>query len=148
MRSIFEPSACNEVMVRLDRLVPESPNIWGRMNAAQMVCHLCDALRQALGEIDAHPVKSPLAVFPVNWLLIHVLPWPKGKARSPREFLQRKPATWEADLAECKRLVRTMSSRGANAAWPTSPTFGRISGKSWGVLAYKHLDHHLRQFGG
>jgi hypothetical protein len=25
--------------------------------------------------------------------------------------------------------------------------FGRISGRSWGALQYKHLDHHLRQFG-
>ena len=25
--------------------------------------------------------------------------------------------------------------------------FGRLSGAEWGVTQYKHLDHHLRQFG-
>jgi len=147
MRTIFEPSACAEVIERFDRLSPESPSNWGRMDAPRMVCHVADALRQALGEINANLVKSPLAVFPFNWLLIHVLPWPKGKARSPSEFLERKPATWEADVAECKRLIRAAHSRGADADWPISPTFGRISGRSFGVLVYKHLDHHLRQFG-
>lgn len=38
-------------------------------------------------------------------------------------------------------------ARGPGAAWPASRVFGRISGSSWGVLEYKHLDHHLRQFG-
>lgn len=32
-------------------------------------------------------------------------------------------------------------------SWPPSRVFGRISGRSWGVLQHKHLDHHLRQFG-
>lgn len=147
MRSIFQPSACEEVLARLDRLLPESPQKWGRMGAPEVLPHLADGLRQALGEIPAKPVKSPLAVFPVNWLLIHVLPWPKGKAKSPGEFLKRKPTRWEADLSECKRLVKAVHLRGPHADWPTSPTFGRISGASWGVLAYRHLDHHLRQFG-
>jgi len=25
--------------------------------------------------------------------------------------------------------------------------FGRLSAKQWGVLMYRHVDHHLRQFG-
>jgi hypothetical protein len=116
------------------------------MTAPQMVCHVSEQMRQALGEMQAQPVSGPLAHLPLNWLVIHLLPWPKGRAASPPEFLQRSPE-WEHDLAELKRLVNAFSARGDAAQWPPSPVFGRISGRSWGVLTYRHLDHHLRQFG-
>jgi hypothetical protein len=31
--------------------------------------------------------------------------------------------------------------------WPEHPAFGRMSRRVWGVLGYRHLDHHFRQFG-
>ena len=147
MRTIFDLAARDEVLARLARLRPDAHARWGQLDAPRMLCHVADQLRQALGELEAQPIRSPLASLPLNWLLIHVLPWPKGRGRSPPEFLQRQPASWETDLAECRRLVNTCFRRGPNADWPISPVFGRISGPSWGVLAYKHLDHHLRQFG-
>jgi hypothetical protein len=112
-----------------------------------MLCHITDQLRHALGELDAKPIRSPLAVFPLNWLVIHVLPWPKGRANSPPEFLERTPQAWETDRSQCRRLIHEMSQRGAQVDWPVSPVFGHISGRWYGALAYKHLDHHLRQFG-
>ena len=147
MRTIFDLSARDEVLARLERLRPDAHARWGQLDAPRMLCHVADQLRQGLGELEAQPIRSPLAVTPVNWLVIHVLPWPKGRGKSPPEFLQRQPNTWNADLRECRRLINAFFSRGPRAAWPSSPVFGRISGRSWGVLAYKHLDHHLRQFG-
>jgi hypothetical protein len=35
----------------------------------------------------------------------------------------------------------------ARTDWPLHPIFGRMSLRAYGVLAYKHTDHHLRQFG-
>jgi hypothetical protein len=84
---------------------------------------------------------------PVNWLVIHAVPWPKGKGKSPPEFLATRPTTWEADVGRLRDLVERFSARGPSAPWPANLAFGRISGRSWGVLEYKHLDHHLRQFG-
>ena len=57
------------------------------------------------------------------------------------------PTTWEADVDRLRDLIGRFAARGPNASWPPSRAFGRISGRSWGVLQYKHLDHHLRQFG-
>jgi hypothetical protein len=84
---------------------------------------------------------------PLNWLMIHVLPWPKGKGKSPPEFLAVRPATWSADVNALRTSIEKFGERGPQAQWPVSKVFGRISGPSWGVLEYKHLDHHLRQFG-
>ena len=51
------------------------------------------------------------------------------------------------DVSQLRALVGRFADRGPAGAWPASRVFGRISGRSWGVLQYKHLDHHLRQFG-
>lgn len=123
MPSLFDPQVRTAILDRVSRLTPERRPVWGRFTAPEMMCHVSAGLRQGLGELDAGPPSGPFARFPLNWLVIHVLPWPKGKGKSPREFLVA-PSTWSA-----------------------SRVFGRISGSSWGVLEYKHLDHHLRQFG-
>jgi hypothetical protein len=147
MPSLFDSRVRTDILARISRLAPERKPIWGRFTAPEMVCHVSSDLRQALGELDARPPSGPLSRFPMNWLVIHVFPWPKGRGRSPREFLATPPATWAADVAQLRDLVERVSARGAHAAWPPSPVFGRISGASRGVMAYRHLDHHLRQFG-
>jgi len=75
------------------------------------------------------------------------VPWPKGKGKSPPEFLATRPTTWQADDSRLRDLIARFSDRGPAAKWPASRVFGHISGRSWGVMLYKHLDHHLRQFG-
>ena len=147
MPSLFDPQIRDTILARVDRLSPARKPLWGRFTAPEMVCHVSCALRQGLGELEAGPATGPLAHAPLNWLVIHVVPWPKGKGKSPPEFLATRPTTWEADVSRLRDLIRRFSARGPRAAWPSSRVFGRISGRSWGVMEHKHLDHHLRQFG-
>jgi len=146
-RSLFDANTRASVLERIARLAPERRPIWGRFTASEMVCHVSCGLRQGLGELDAGPPSGPLKRFPMNWLVIHVLPWPKGKGQSPPEFLATRPTTWATDIAQLRDLVQRFGARGPAAHWPPSRVFGAISGRSWGVLQHKHLDHHLRQFG-
>ncbi|HVE79409.1 MAG TPA: hypothetical protein VNA89_11130 [Gemmatimonadaceae bacterium] len=147
MGTLFDPRDRARVLARIAALTPERRPLWGRFTAPEMVCHVSCGLRQGLGEYDAGPPAGPLQRPPLNWLLIHVLPWPKGKAQSPPEFLAVRPTTWSADAGALRDLVERFGARGPDAPWPPSKVFGRISGRSWGALQYKHLDHHLRQFG-
>jgi hypothetical protein len=117
------------------------------MSASEMVCHVSAALRASLGELEVGPAQGPLSRPPLNWLVIYVLPWPKGKGRSPPEFLGTRATTWQSDLAGLRALVMRCAERGPAADWPRSRVFGHISGRAWGVVHHKHLDHHLRQFG-
>jgi hypothetical protein len=112
-----------------------------------MVCHVSCGLRQGLGELETGPPSGPMSHAPLNWLVIHVLPWPKGKGKSPPEFLATRATTWDADVGRLRDLIGRFAARGSGAEWPASRVFGHISGRSWGVLQHKHLDHHLRQFG-
>jgi hypothetical protein len=147
MGSLFEQADREAVLGRIARLTPDRKPEWGRFTAPEMVCHVSCGLRQGLGELESDPPSGALSHAPLNWFVIHVLPWPKGKAKSPPEFLTTRPTTWDADVESLRDLVRRFAARGPNAAWPPSRVFGRISGRSWGVLQHKHLDHHLRQFG-
>src|SRR5262245_30622271 len=146
MSSLFEPQARKAVLDRISRLGPDRQPIWGRFTAPEMVCHVSCDLRQGLGELDAGPPAGPLTRFPLNWFAIHVIPWPKGKGKSPPEFLATRPTTWASDVNRLRDLIERFAERGPNAIWPASRVFGSIC-RSRGVMEHKHLDHHLRQFG-
>src|SRR6266849_1203176 len=147
MPSLFDPQARVAILNRIARLTPEAKPVWGRFTAPEMVCHVSCDLRQGLGGLYAGPPSGLVAHFPVNWVAIHVIRWPRGKGRSPPEFLATRPTTWAADVSRLRGLIERFAARGPAAVWPPSRVFGRISGSSWGVMVHKHLDHHLRQFG-
>lgn len=118
------------------------------MNARQMIGHLIRAFQAGLGELDVGPATGPLSRWPLNWLVIVVMPWPPEKGVSPPEFLGREPGEWSADVSTLRGLIERSADRGAKGPWPESRVFGRISGRTWGALHYKHVDHHFRQSGG
>jgi hypothetical protein len=132
------------ILARLDRLTgTESPQ-WGRFTVSQMLAHMSDAYRMALGELSVKPRSLPKLVrLPVTLLMLYVLPFPKN-APTAKELVARAPESFDAERAELKRLIARLEGyAGAHA----HPLFGPLSPEEWGTLGYKHLDHHLRQFG-
>jgi hypothetical protein len=64
-----------------------------------------------------------------------------------RELKLRAPGEWEAEMARLRAAIARFGDRRSSTDWPLHPIFGRMSARAYGVLAYKHTDHHLRQFG-
>ena len=147
MRSIFSDRERRALQRRIDALRPDTPRRWGRMNAHQMVCHLKDAVESGFGESPPGRASGPIAHFPLNWLVINVLPWPKGKLESPPELFVTTPGVWDEDVAALRSALERAAAKGPDAPWPASDVFGPLSGRSWGALLRTHIDHHLRQFG-
>jgi hypothetical protein len=147
MRSIFNDSERTALHRRLDRLRPESPARWGRMNAHRMICHLRDAVESGFSTAPVEPGGGALARNPLKWLVLGVLPWPKGKLQSPPDLLVSQPVEWNRDMEALRAALERAAAKGAHAQWPASEVFGVLSGKEWGVLLRTHIDHHLRQFG-
>lgn len=146
LNTLFDPMRRHELLARLENLTPQHQPQWGRMTAPQMVCHVSAGLRQCLGEIDLGRGRGLLARWPLNWLTIHMLPWPKGAKTAPG-LLTIAPRTWDADVSALRELIERFGARDPAGPWPPSVVFGDIAGKTWGVLEYRHLDHHFRQFG-
>ena len=140
-----------EDLIRRLRLIRrDSVPRWGRMNAHQMICHLADACRMATGDIMVSNANVPLPPALMKLVALYVpVPWPRGIMTSP-EIDQlcggTKPATFETDVALVETLLLALAARGADAAWPSHPAFGRMSHAAWMRWAYLHTDHHLRQF--
>jgi hypothetical protein len=146
MKTLFDTATQEEILQRFERVTPDRRPLWGRMNASQMLAHLGDQLRMGLGDIATSRASGLLSSRPVSWLMLYVIPWPHG-AKGPAEAFTTAPAGWEEDKEKFRALIRRFIERSPADAWPEHPLFGKLSGKDWGVLSYKHFHHHLRQFG-
>jgi hypothetical protein len=134
-----------QLLQRLRQVRPDAAPAWGTLTAPRMLCHLADQLRVALGDIPSKPVHT----FASRTLLKHLVvntgfQPPRGKIQTAPEMLVSQPAAWEADLAACVVLAERV---GTGAARAVHPMFGPLSPEQWGRLCWKHMHHHLVQFG-
>ncbi len=146
MKNLWESDARQEISQRLDRLKPDTAAVWGRMNTRQMMAHVVDALRMAIGDLKAEEKKLPIRFTPLKQLIIYGPPFPKNAPTAP-ELMGRQADDWDAECARLRELMDSFASRPRDMALPRHPAFGQLSRRAWGVLSYKHLDHHFRQFG-
>jgi hypothetical protein len=143
--TLYDASRRDELVQRLATLPHDRAARWGKFTAPQMVAHLLEAFRNSTGELKIRRGPVPLR-FLVRWLLIHVFPFPKGAPTAP-EMLSRKPTTWESDVRALQDAITAVREPARGAKVAEHPFFGDMSAHDWGVLLYKHTDHHLRQFG-
>jgi hypothetical protein len=140
-----------ELLRRLRTVRADSPRRWGRMSAHQMVCHLTDCFRMATGEKAVNPSGSLRDRTIVKWIALYVpLQWPSGIVTRPevdQECGGTAPSDFAADVAELQTHVERVAMLGRGFTWPAHPVFGRLSRAAWLRWAYRHMDHHLRQFG-
>jgi hypothetical protein len=149
MKNLFEPARAKEVKERIALLRPDSERLWGTMNAPQAVAHCSGGLELALGD------KIPPRIF-VGRLLGWIV---KPLALRNDEPMRRNSPTVKGLVVHDERDLRTERERLLGlidrfvAAGPEGCTklphsfFGRLTPEEWSILMYKHLDHHLRQFG-
>lgn len=148
MKSLFNGRDYDEMIARIDRLRPESPRLWGRMSAPQMVCHVGDQFRVGLGDIPARQYGGLLHHTLAKWIVIELpIRAPRGKVPTVPEMQLTSPSEWEKDVAALVELIRRVREKGPSSAWAPHPAFGRMTGRQWGILTCKHLHHHLCQFG-
>jgi Protein of unknown function (DUF1569) len=146
MRSLWEQDARLEILRRIDAVAADAKPQWGRMSAGRMLRHLAQSLAMANDEVPMQSKKLPIRYFPLKQLIIYVFPFPKGAPTSP-ELLEGDDTSVDAARADLRRGIETFAARTGAASWPEHPAFGHLSRRAWGVLTYKHCDHHLRQFG-
>lgn len=146
-KSLYEADARQGILDRLGKLTPDSPRQWGKMNAAQMMAHCSVAMEAATGD---KPLKQAfigkiLAPF-VRKAMLGDKPFGKNSPTDPTFVI-----TDAKDFAREKTFLTALIGRFCDAGPGqagryTHSFFGKISGEDWGVVMYKHLDHHLRQF--
>jgi hypothetical protein len=117
------------------------------MDANAMLNHLRRSALMALGELSiASKSKRVFQVFPLKHLILHVVPFPKGAPTAP-ELLVPNEASVDVLRSELVSMLERIGTGPREGDGPVHPLFGRLSFREWGVVTYKHTDHHLRQFG-
>lgn len=140
--------ATAELCSRLANLVAGTPARWGKMNAHQMMVHLTDSFRAVHGERPAGSVSNWFSSGPMRWVALHTpVKWPAGSPTMP-ELAQdgggTPPADWSNDMAALAELIRGVPHR---TSYTAHPFFGKMTLQEWRIWAYRHCDHHFRQFG-
>ena len=147
MKSIWQQDVRRELADRIGALPSDRQPQWGRFTAPQMICHLAESLKMAMGDLKVAPKRLPIRYTPLKQLIIYLAPFPKGAPTAP-ELLAREPRDLATDVADLQGLLARAASARTTDSWPEHPAFGKLSTRAWGVLIYRHVDHHLRQFGG
>lgn len=138
----------DNLMVRVAKLNPEQQPQWGSMQATEMLMH-CNITTQGILEWDkpARPatIKQKILKFVALKLLPH---FPKNVKTAPQfetkgkidkdQFEQEKKKYLDL-LVQFKKNEKPLSA--------PHPFFGPLNTKEWNAVLWKHLDHHLRQFG-
>ena len=147
-KTLWDEAARRALLDRARRLTPASTPRWGSFTVDRMLAHVVDGFRMATGELPVRPkkVRLPISRWPLNVLFIHLVGMPKH-APTARELVARPPASIEEELRELDAQMALLASMRERTDWPAHPFFGKLSRRAWGVLGWKHVDHHLRQFG-
>jgi hypothetical protein len=144
-QTLLDPRVERELQDRLAKLSPDSPRRWGRMSPGQMLRHLAGAIRMATGDLQIAPRNTPLRFFPIKQLVVFVLPFPPDAPTAPA-LVVKEEVDFAAERRAVSELLGAFPKRNLGA-WPEHPAFGALNREQWGVLVWKHADHHFRQFG-
>lgn len=146
MKSIFNADSFNELLNRVERLNKDSAPKWGKMSVAQMVWHCQGPLNIILEKNDYGMKPSLLAKLFFKKSLYNDTPWRKGLPTA--KFLKTKEyKEFDKEKDVLVSLMNELYTQRNKEEWKAHPAFGYFTKDQWGQMQYKHLDHHLRQFG-
>ncbi|WP_373396140.1 DUF1569 domain-containing protein [Algoriphagus halophilus] len=149
MKDIFDPAVTAELVNRINQLTPETQGLWGKMSVDQMLAHCNVAYEMAFTDKHAKPnafVRFLLKTFVKNGV-VNEKPYPKNIRTAPA-FIIADSRNFEE---EKERLIgylnHTLELGKEHFEGKASISFGPMTAQEWNNQFYKHLDHHLNQFG-
>ena len=148
IKSLYNKDVLLELTSRIAVLSPVAERLWGKMNVAQMLAHCNETMDVVMGK------KKIKRVF-LGYILGPLL---KRKFFDGSEFSKNSPTAKdfiivdEREFEKEKQLLiskLTEYSKGGpeNCTKEPHAFFGRFTAEQWSIGMYKHVDHHLRQFG-
>ena len=146
MNSIFESNGNDLLVARINHLTPESQPIWGKMSVDQMLKHCECAVNVAFGMED---LKVNFFMRLLGRLLKKKVFTSEFRKNSPtaKEFIFT--ATYDFEPSKNALIVAVQKFKAGPSAIVITqhPFWGKLTEEDWNTLMWKHLDHHLKQFG-
>ncbi len=149
MKSLFESETHEQVLNRIEGLTESTQPQWGKMEVGQMLKHCQIPFEVALShiEMEAKPgvlMKLMSKLFKPS--MYNDKLW-RRNMQTPKQFLVTDPMVFAIEKDNLVALINEFAPLKNNTNWPEHPYFGHFTTEQRGQIQYKHLDHHLRQFG-
>lgn len=148
MKNIYNHIHTVEILNRIDKLSPDSQPQWGQMDVAQMLAHCSSFQDIAMG--NSFPPRGWLGIVIgrfVKPVFYNDKPLARNMSTIPT-ILIADERNFEQERDMLKQNIATFQSNGPEScSTHPHPFFGRLTAEQWGKGIYKHLDHHLKQFG-
>ena len=147
--NIFTAEISNNIIQRIEKLTPETKALWGKMNVAQMLAH-CNVTYEM-----AYENKHPKPNFLMRWMLtsfvkkhvVNELPYPKNSRTAPAFIIVDERIFADEKQRLIAFIQKTVQLGAQHYDGKESLSFGVLNKEEWNNLFYKHLNHHLGQFG-
>lgn len=149
MKNIFDPKVKNKLVERINHLTPETKGLWGKMSVDQMLAHCNVAYEMAF--TDKHPKPNAFVQLLLKWFVkngvVSEKPYAKNIRTAPA-FIISDPKNFEEEKNRLIGYLEHCVSLGKDHfEGKESISFGPMTSTEWNNQFYKHLDHHLTQFG-
>jgi hypothetical protein len=148
MDNLFQPNAVDTLISRIDQLQPSSQRQWGKMDVAQMMAHCSAAMDMASGKLVIKRGLIGRVIGPrFRNLMTNDKPFGRGTPTA-KELKIVDPRAFAKEQERLKQCVREFHQGGeSQCTTHPHPFFGPLTPLEWSTGMYKHIDHHLRQFG-
>lgn len=145
VKNLFASDAKQFIIERINKLTSESKPLWGKMNVAQMLAHCQMPMGVALG---SHKLQGSIILKLIGpffkKLLFNEKPF-KRNLGTDRSFIITDQRKFEEEKQKLVDMINRFTE--ANMVDEPHPFFGKLTKEEWSKGTWKHLDHHLMQFG-
>lgn len=149
MKNIFDKAVTDEVIERINNLSVNSRAKWGKMSVEQMLAHCSVSYDLCYDESrpKATGLKKVLLKLFVKGVVVGEKPYKKNSRTAP-DFIIADEKEFENEKQKLiSYLEKTQNLGASHFEGKESNSFGHLTSKEWNNMFYKHLDHHLNQFG-
>jgi len=147
--NVFQKDVTDTIIGRIQQLTPDTTPLWGSMSAPQMLAH-CNVTYEMVYD-NIHPKPNFFMKFILKSLVknkvVTEAPYGQNGQTAP-QFIISGSRDFNKEKQRLIDFIEKTQKLGANEfEQKESHSFGKLSSNEWNNMFYKHLDHHLRQFG-
>ena len=146
IKNLFDPVAKQEMIDRINKLTPQTKQQWGKMNVAQMLAHVQKPIGIAMG---THQPKGSFLLRLIGPFfkskLWDEMPYKHSLPTDPTFVMLGQEKDFEKERAALLTMINAFNEE--SIINERHPVFGRLTKDNWSKAMWKHLDHHLKQFG-
>lgn len=146
MQSLFEEETYSKILDRVSNLNSNSERLWGKMSVGQMVWHCQYPLKIAIKNKETKKKGNIFVRLFIKKSMYNDKTWRKSLPTAPA-LKTKEDKKLEDELPKLILLITEFQALNKRNKWHPHPLFGILTHEQWGKMQFKHLDHHLKQFG-